>query len=80
MASTAAAAPRPLALGALWVRALLIATGLSLAAILTRLPFAGRYLFNWDAIQFALGIQRFDIAEHRPHPRATSGTSRSEGY
>ena len=34
----------------------------------TRVAIRTRYLFNWDSIQFALGVQRFDIVAHRPHP------------
>ena len=46
----------------------LVACGFAVATVATRLPLRGRYLFNWDALQFALGIQRFDLAAHRPHP------------
>ena len=44
------------------------ATVLFVLGLGTRLPLRGRYLFNWDALQFALGMQRFDLAAHRPHP------------
>jgi hypothetical protein len=44
------------------------AATLGCAVVVTRIPFAGRYLFDWDSLQFALGMQRFDIASHRPHP------------
>jgi hypothetical protein len=44
------------------------AGGFAIATLATRLPLRGRYLFNWDALQFALGIQHFDLATHRPHP------------
>ncbi len=27
-----------------------------------------RYLYEWDSAQYALGILRFDVREHRPHP------------
>lgn len=30
--------------------------------------FRSRYLYNWDAGQFALGTARFSLAEHQPHP------------
>jgi hypothetical protein len=43
----------------------LAVAGLTVA---TRVLTHGRYLFNWDAIQFALGVQRFDLVAHRPHP------------
>jgi hypothetical protein len=46
----------------------LVACGFAVGTVATRLPLRGRYLFNWDALQFALGIQRFDLAAHRPHP------------
>ena len=49
-------------------RVALVAGGFALGTVATRLPLRGRYLFNWDALQFALGIQRFDLAAHRPHP------------
>jgi 4-amino-4-deoxy-L-arabinose transferase-like glycosyltransferase len=45
-----------------------IGAGLALATVILRLPFAGRHLFDWDSLQFALGMQRFDLAAHRPHP------------
>ena len=46
----------------------LAVVALGLLAIATRLVLRTLYLFNWDAIQFSLGVQRFDIAAHRPHP------------
>ncbi|GAC1334732.1 MAG: hypothetical protein NVSMB17_16780 [Candidatus Dormibacteria bacterium] len=45
------------------------ALGVLLAAtIASRLFTRSRYLFNWDSIQYALGVQRFDLVAHRPHP------------
>ena len=44
------------------------AATLGCAVIATRIPLAGRYLFDWDSLQFALGMQRFNLATHRPHP------------
>jgi len=43
------------------------------ATILTRWPWRGRTLFNWDAIQYALAMDRFDLAAHRPHPPGYPG-------
>lgn len=45
-------------------------TALALAGIVvvTRLPFRTRYLLNWDADQFALGLNRIDLVHHQPHP------------
>ena len=36
--------------------------------LLTRVPFRTRYLLNWDADQFALGMAHFDVVHHQPHP------------
>jgi hypothetical protein len=44
------------------------AAGLALLVVISRLPFRTRYLANWDASQFALGMQHFDLAHHQPHP------------
>ena len=44
------------------------AASLALLVLITRLPFRTRYLANWDASQFALGMQHFDLAHHQPHP------------
>jgi hypothetical protein len=46
----------------------LAAGGVGAAVVATRLPLAGRYLFDWDSLQFALGMQHFNLASHRPHP------------
>jgi hypothetical protein len=34
----------------------------------TRLPFAARRLWDHDSVQFALGVERYDLAAHHPHP------------
>ena len=44
------------------------AGGLALAGALTRLPFVRETPANWDAVQFALAIDRFDLHLHQPHP------------
>lgn len=28
----------------------------------------GQFLINWDSVQFALGVDAFDLAAHQPHP------------
>lgn len=28
----------------------------------------GTFLINWDSVQFALGVERFDLSAHQPHP------------
>jgi hypothetical protein len=40
---------------------------LFLAGLLSRLPFTGRVLYHWDSVNFALGLQQFDIARGQPH-------------
>ena len=45
-----------------------MAAGLALLVVATRLPLRTRYLANWDASQFALGMQSFNLAHHQPHP------------
>jgi hypothetical protein len=50
------------------LRAVAAAAGLGLLVVVTRLPLRSHYLANWDATQFALGMQRFDLAHHQPHP------------
>jgi hypothetical protein len=40
----------------------------ALTAMATRLPFAARRLWDHDSVQFALGVERYDLAAHHPHP------------
>ena len=47
-----------------WVRALLI---FAIAAVI-RIPFQASYLVNWDSVNFALGVESFDLESHQPHP------------
>ncbi|HEX6548872.1 MAG TPA: glycosyltransferase family 39 protein [Candidatus Dormibacteraeota bacterium] len=44
------------------------ALALGIMVVATRVPLATHHLLNWDAVQFALGIQHFDLAHHQPHP------------
>ncbi len=32
------------------------------------MPFAARRMWDHDSIQFALGVERYDLAAHHPHP------------
>lgn len=41
---------------------------LGLAGCLSRLPFVRATPINWDAVQFALALDRFDLHLHQPHP------------
>lgn len=53
---------------ALRAEAALVATLLAAITIATRVPLRTRYLANWDADQFALGMAHFDVIHHQPHP------------
>jgi hypothetical protein len=46
-------------------RAALIAAAL---AFLVRLPFAAERMWDHDSVQFALGVEKYDLAAHHPHP------------
>src|SRR5262249_17022711 len=46
-------------------RAALIA---GVVTAIARLPFAARRMWDHDSIQFALGVERYDLAAHHPHP------------
>ncbi|MBI4245911.1 MAG: glycosyl transferase, partial [Candidatus Rokubacteria bacterium] len=46
----------------------LCAAALSLLAVLSRLPYRARMLYNWDAVQFALALREYDVVKHQPHP------------
>src|SRR6202521_747363 len=35
---------------------------------MTRVPFAARGLGDHDSGQFALGVEKYDLAAHHPHP------------
>jgi hypothetical protein len=41
---------------------------LGVAGGLSRLPFVKATPINWDAVQFALALDRFDLHMHQPHP------------
>ena len=41
---------------------------LAIATVGSRLVTRSSYLYNWDSVQYALGVHRFDLVAHRPHP------------
>jgi hypothetical protein len=41
---------------------------LALLGLVSRLPFLTRYLYHWDAVNFALALRKFDINIHQPQP------------
>src|SRR5213592_2521696 len=44
------------------------ASVLSLLTVASRLPYRARMLYNWDAVQFALALEEYDVGKHQPHP------------
>src|SRR2546423_2570150 len=47
---------------------LLCASALGVLTGLSRLPYRARMLYNWDAVQFALALNEYDVVKHQPHP------------
>jgi hypothetical protein len=45
-----------------------LALAAAAAAVATRVPFAARRLWDHDSVQFALGVEKYDLAAHHPHP------------
>jgi hypothetical protein len=42
--------------------------GLFVVGIISRLPFRSHLLYHWDSVNFALGMEWFDVRLHQPHP------------
>jgi hypothetical protein len=40
----------------------------AVVCVLVRLPFVSRRLWDHDSVQFALGVEHYDLAAHHPHP------------
>ncbi len=36
-------------------------------AVLSRIPFASQYLYHWDSVNMAFGLQNFDVLNGAPH-------------
>lgn len=41
---------------------------LIILVVITRLPFASKFLYEWDSVNFALAMDRYDILLHQPQP------------
>jgi hypothetical protein len=39
-----------------------------LAVVVLRLLFSSHYLYHWDSVNFALGLERYDVRLGQPHP------------
>lgn len=49
-------------------RRVLTGSALALGVLATRLPFVSHYLYEFDSIDFAVAIFRFDLSQFTPHP------------
>ena len=38
------------------------------ASVVSRIPFRSRFLYHWDSVNFALGMEQFNVRLHQPHP------------
>lgn len=47
---------------------ILVTLILFLLGLLTRIPFRSQMLHHWDSVNFALGMEQFDVRLHQPHP------------
>lgn len=46
----------------------LVSLGLCLLAIISRIPFTSKFLYEWDSVDYALAFEKYDISHHQPHP------------
>ena len=46
---------------------IMIASGLFLLGLLTRIPFAGDMIYHSDSVRFALAMKQYDVGQMRPH-------------
>jgi Dolichyl-phosphate-mannose-protein mannosyltransferase len=47
---------------------LVISSVLTLLVLITRIPFMSKFLYEWDAVNYALGFEKYDMLHHQPHP------------
>lgn len=53
---------------AAWRRPAVRALAVFVVSLAVRVWFRATYLVNWDAVNFALGVEAFDLEHHQPHP------------
>ena len=41
---------------------------LGLLVLITRISIVNKYLYEWDSVQYTLGLENFDLLHHQPHP------------
>lgn len=46
----------------------LVALALIATFFIVRAPTTAAFLVNWDSVNFALGVESFDLEHHQPHP------------
>jgi hypothetical protein len=47
---------------------ILLAAGLALFTIVSRLPFCSQIMYHWDCINFAKALEEFNLSKEQPHP------------
>ena len=45
-----------------------LAVILFIIGVISRIPFQSQLLYHWDSVNFALGMEHFDVRLHQPHP------------
>lgn len=50
-----------------------LAAGLFVLTLLSRIPFVTHILYHWDSVNFAFAIREFNIAKEQPHPPGYAG-------
>ncbi|MDO5836707.1 MAG: hypothetical protein Q4P17_09360 [Methanobacterium sp.] len=41
---------------------------LIILVVITRIPFVSKFLYEWDSVNFALALDKYDILLHQPQP------------
>jgi hypothetical protein len=41
---------------------------LIILVVITRIPFASKFLYEWDSVNFAIALDKYDILLHQPQP------------
>lgn len=47
---------------------LTVTASLFVLTLISRIPFRSQVLYHWDSVNFAFGIQEFDVLQEQPHP------------
>jgi 4-amino-4-deoxy-L-arabinose transferase-like glycosyltransferase len=47
---------------------ILLAAGLALFTIVSRLPFCSQVMYHWDCVNFVMALEEFNLSKEQPHP------------